>query len=147
MLPQLEFHGPAQEVLKGITANYIEPAVPASAPGPPEDYREKRVSLDNLFKIRASTYLWTIRGDSMIGAGIHSGDQVLVDRAIKPYPGCIVVAIVNGEPTVKRFAVDQDRPLLLPENPNHKPVPVNEEDGLTIWGVVQSVHHWLIPRK
>jgi DNA polymerase V len=133
--------GPAAEIFLPLQVPLIEPPVPASAPGPPEEYREKRTDLNRLFHFGPSAFAWTAQGDSMIGAGIRSGDTLIVDRKFRPKIGDIVIADVNRQPTVKRLGMEGDKPFLLPENPNHKPIPIDPEEGTTIWGVVTGVYH------
>jgi DNA polymerase V len=125
------------------TLRMFEP-VQAGFPSPAEDYREKPLDLNKvLIKRPASTFLFRVTGDSMTGAGIHSGDVLVVDRAEKPKDGKVVVATVNGEWTVKRLGYKTKKILLLPDNPNHKPIPVNEYDELRIFGVSMFVIHAL----
>ena len=139
---QALFIGSADENLENVILSLIEPPVPAGAPGPPESYRENRIDVAKLLlKHPAASFLWMARGDSMIGAGIHSGDYLLVDRAVPATPGRIVVATVNGENTVKRISPDKNLPQLLPENPHYKPIPIDEEAGIRVFGVVTWVLH------
>lgn len=77
----------------------------------------------------------------MIGAGIHSGDLLIVDRAIQAVDGSIVIAVVNGELTVKRLSKTGDRLLLLAENEQYTPLEINEHTDFQIWGVVTNAIH------
>lgn len=86
-----------------------------------------------------STFLVIASGDSMLHAGIQSGDMLVVDKAIEPAPGRIVVAAVDGELTVKRLNIDGDGMQLLPENPAYQPIPITPEQHVVIWGVVTLV--------
>jgi DNA polymerase V len=134
--------GPAADNLDKLIISLVEPPVPAGAPGPPESYREVRIDIGNLLlKHPAASFLWRARGDSMIGAGIHSGDYLLVDRAVPAVPGRVVVATVNGENTVKRISADKTKPELLPENPNYKSITIDDEAGIQVFGVVTWVLH------
>ena len=134
--------GPVADNLDELIISLIEPPVPAGAPGPPENYREIRIDIgDLLLKHPAASFLWRARGDSMIGAGIHSGDYLLVDRAVPAAPGRVVVATVNGENTVKRISPDKNKHELLPENPNYKPITIDDETGIQVFGVVTWVLH------
>jgi DNA polymerase V len=133
--------GPASEIFKDIDLPLIEPAVPAGAPGPPEEYREKRIDLNRLFNFGPSAYTWYAQGDSMTGAGIHTGDVLIVDRAVQAAVGDIVIAEVNRQPTVKRLGQANNRGYLLPENVNHKSIPIDPDEGTRVWGVVTGVFH------
>jgi DNA polymerase V len=111
--------------------------VPAGFPSPAQDHLEREISLDEILHIRAPhTYLGRSGGDSMIGAGIHDGDLMVVDRSREAEPGDIVIAAVNGEPTVKRLAKEFGQIVLRAENPKYPPRYILEGDELLIWGVV-----------
>ncbi|OGW67054.1 MAG: peptidase S24 [Nitrospirae bacterium RIFCSPLOWO2_02_FULL_62_14] len=115
--------------------------VPAGFPSPADDYLEGKLDLNqHLIKHPAATYFVRVTGDSMIGAGIHSGDLLVVDRSLEPADNSVVIAIVDGELTVKRLSTRQGRPWLLPDNDKYPPVEVRE-DSLQIWGVVTHVIH------
>ena len=79
----------------------------------------------------------------MIGAGIHDGDLLVVDRALDPAHGRVVIAVLDGQLTVKRLWRSDDRIQLLPENPAYSPIEVGAEQELVIWGVVVHVIHSL----
>ncbi|WP_434647980.1 LexA family protein [Pseudomonas sp. D1-2] len=112
--------------------------VPAGFPSPAADHIEKHISLDELFDVRAPhVYLVRIDGDSMQGAGIYSGDMVVVDRSIDPISGDIVIAALNSEPLLKRLHLRDNAVILLSENPKYPARHVMEGDELMIWGVVK----------
>lgn len=135
------FLGPAADIFKDFPLTFLDPPVPAGAPGPPEEYREKRIDLNKLLGFGPSAYTWYAQGESMIGAGIQSGDLLIVDKKYTPRVGDIVIADINRQPTVKRLGMEDNRPLLLPENPTHKPIPIDPEEGIRVWGVVTGVYH------
>ena len=87
----------------------------------------------------AATFFVRVVGDSMRDAGIHSGDLLVVDRAVDPTPGRIVVAAVAGELTVKRLVERAGSLLLMPANPDFEPLDVTEDESFTVWGVVTAV--------
>ena len=118
--------------------------VPVSAgfPSPAEDYIEGNLDLNKyLIKHPAATFFVKVTGSSMIDAGIHDGDILIVDRSIKPVNKKVVIAVVNGELTVRRIRVTKDRVVLISENKDYKPLQVNEEMGFEVWGVVTNVIH------
>ncbi|MDO7846370.1 translesion error-prone DNA polymerase V autoproteolytic subunit [Hymenobacter sp. M29] len=118
--------------------------VPAGFPSPADDHLDGPFDLTkHLFRHPASTFLARVSGDSMIGAGIHPGDLVAVDRALEPRHGSIVVAVVEGEHTIKRLQTRAGQHWLVAENVRYAPVAVNQEDGLFVWGVVTHVIHSL----
>jgi DNA polymerase V len=116
--------------------------IPAGFPSPADDYIDKKLDL-NEFLVRhpAATFFVRVTGDSMIDAGIHSGDVLIVDRALEPDDNRIVIAALNGELTVKRIIKECGRLYLMPENIHFSPIEVTSEMQLDIWGVVTSVIH------
>lgn len=116
--------------------------VPAGFPSPADDYIENTLDLnDFLIEHPAATFFVRVAGDSMTGAGINSGDILIVDRALTPRSGSIVVAILNGEFTVKRLSCVNGKIFLLPENPAYDPIEITEGSGFEVWGVVAHVIH------
>jgi DNA polymerase V len=114
----------------------------AGFPSPAENYFEESLDL-NQFLIRhpAATFFVKVEGDSMIDAGIFPGDILIVDRAIEPYHDAIVVAVLNGEFTVKRIKKEKHRLFLMPENKNFMPIEINEETAFLVWGVaIYTIH-------
>jgi DNA polymerase V len=112
----------------------------AGFPSPAADYAEEGLDLnDYLIRNKPATFLFTVRGDSMIGASIEDGDQVIVDRALTPNSYDIVVAVVAGEYTLKRLRLFADRAELHAENRKYPPIVIGEGGELQIWGVVTGV--------
>ena len=116
--------------------------VRAGFPSPAEDYIEKRLDLNEyLVKHPAATFYVRVEGDSMIGAGIQSGDILIVDRSLEPAHNKIIVAIVDGEFTVKRLLFRGKRIILAPENDNYEDLEITDGIDFAVWGVVTSVIH------
>lgn len=116
--------------------------IKAGFPSPADDYSDSSLDFNEyLIKNRTATFIVRVQGDSMIGAGIDSGDLLVVDKSVKPLPGKIVVAIVNGEFTVKRLHRELGRWALLPENPDYPPIEISEETEFQVWGVVTHAVH------
>jgi DNA polymerase V len=116
--------------------------VPAGFPSPADDYVEKRLDLnEHLIDHPAATFFVRVKGDSMEGAGIRDGDLLVVDRALEPGHGRIVIAVVNGELTVKRLALREGEAWLEPENPAYAPLKLTEGLDCIVWGVVKHVIH------
>jgi DNA polymerase V len=116
--------------------------VPAGFPSPADDYLEGTLDLnEHLIKHKAATFFVRVAGDSMIGAGIHDGDLLVVDRALDVRDKSVVVAVVNGEFTVKRIKKEHGRVWLMPENKNYQPLEMQEGAELEVWGVVTNVIH------
>jgi len=116
--------------------------VPAGFPSPADDYIDQRLDLnDHLIDHPAATFFVRVTGDSMTGASIHDGDLLVVDRALEPVDGRIVIAAINGELTVKRLSLREGVAWLLPENPAYTPLPITEGLDCVVWGVVTRVIH------
>ncbi|HEX9226706.1 MAG TPA: translesion error-prone DNA polymerase V autoproteolytic subunit [Arthrobacter sp.] len=118
-------------------------AVPAGFPSPAQDYFEGRIDLNkHLIADITCTFLVRVSGHSMDGAGICDGDELVVDRSLAPVDGNVVVAIVDGELTVKRLRLEHGRVRLAAENPDYPDITVPELAELSIWGVViRCLHH------
>ena len=118
--------------------------ISAGFPSPADDYVESRLSLDEHFVQRPeATFFLRVQGDSMVGAGIHDGDLLIVDKSLEPRHGSIVIAEVHGELTVKKLYRKIGEIALLAENPAYRAIPICEESQLVIWGVVTEVVHTL----
>jgi len=116
----------------------------AGFPSPASDYLERALDLNEyLIKNPSATFFVEITGDSMINAGIHSGDILIVDRSLEARHDKIVVAVINGEFTVKRLSWQKGRIILVPENPVYKPIEIKEGMEFEIWGVATTVIHRL----
>lgn len=112
----------------------------AGFPSPAADYAEDGLDLnDYLVRNKPASFMFTVKGDSMMNAGIVEGDKVIVDRSVNPKSKDIVVAVVNGEYTIKRLYKFAAKVELRPENPNYQPIVFKEGSELEIWGVVVGV--------
>lgn len=122
----------------------FEGKVPAGFPCPSDDYTEKQIDLnERLVKHPSATFYVKASGNSMIGAGIHNGDILIVDKSIKPIDGKVVIAILDGEFTVKRLRMKENGISLIAENPNNKSIEITPERDFKVWGVVIHVIHSL----
>ena len=117
-------------------------SIKAGFPSPADDFIENRLDLnDYLIEHPEATFFVRVSGDSMINAGIHSGDLLIVDKSLKAESGDVVVAVVDGEFTVKRLKKVKNRIFLVPENPNYPIIEIKEGRDFMIWGVVKHVIH------
>lgn len=110
-----------------------------------DDYMERGIDLnEELIRNKPATFFMRMRGDAMIGAGIHSGDTVIVDRSLKATSGKIVIATLNGEMMIRRLEKTFNKVRLLPEGPKLSPIEVDAScNDFSIWGVVTYVIHQL----
>lgn len=113
--------------------------VAAGFPSPADDYIEGRLSLDeHLIRHKEATFFVRAKGNSMVGAGIFDGDLLVVDKSLTPTPGDIIIAIVDGDLTVKRFEQRGKKIILKPENPRFKEIELKDGQELQVWGVVTA---------
>ena len=118
--------------------------VAAGFPSPADDYIEKTLDLNDLLVQKpAATFFVRAEGESMLGAGIHPNDILVVDRSLEPTVGKIVICALNGELTVKRLKSIDKEIVLGAENPAYPDIIVQEYIDLVIWGVVTNVIHSL----
>jgi DNA polymerase V len=116
--------------------------VAAGFPSPADDYVEKSLDLNELLVQKpAATFFVRAQGESMLGAGIHPNDILVVDRSIEPVPGKIVICALDGELTVKRLERNSEQWQLKTENPAYPDIVIYEALELVIWGVVTNVIH------
>ena len=134
---------PAGDVPPGPPLPLVLSRVSAGFPSPADDYVEGHLDLHELTgALSPSCYWMRAEGESMVGAGILSGDLLLVDRAVEPQNGDVVVAAVDGELTVKRFSRRGRRPpRLLAANPEYPAIELSDGQELVVWGVVTYVLH------
>lgn len=127
--------------------SFFQSPVSAGFPSPAEDTIEKTLDLNELLiKHPAATFFVRVQGSSMKDAHILDGDVLIVDRAKKAVSGSIVVAILNGEFTVKRIEKKGETVWLVPENRKFPPTEIKPEMEFQVWGVVTYVIHKIQPR-
>lgn len=113
--------------------------VHAGFPSPAEDFGETRIDLNvELIRHPQATFFLRVAGDSMHEAGIDDGDIVVVDRALKPRHRHIVVAVVDGDFTIKWLALRAGRIKLQAANPTYPDIVPKDGQTLEVWGVVTS---------
>lgn len=112
-------------------------------PSPSQDYQTSEIDLnEHLMPNRVSTFILRARGNSMIRAGIYDGDELIVDRSIRPEDGHVVVAVVDGDMVVKRLRLTRHGGVILEaDSPGHPDIEIAELSDLRVWGVVtRSLH-------
>ena len=118
--------------------------VSAGFPSPADEYLEGKLDLNQyLVPHPLATFYVRVSGNSMIGAGIHEGDLLIVDRSLEARDGRVVIAVVNGELLVKRLKYQSRQPYLIAENPDYPPMAITEAMDFQVWGVVTNVIHAL----
>lgn len=109
----------------------------------PIQHEEGKLDLNTyLISNPPATFFVRVSGDSMINIGIFPGDVLVVDRSIEAVNGKVIIAVLNGELTVKRLKLSNGgKAALLSENPQYPPILLNEEIDFRVWGVVTAVVH------
>lgn len=127
--------------IRGVATYSIHPLRQQSDPVP--DLLEGPLDLaEMLVDDPAATFVVRVSGDSMTGAGICHGDEVLVDRSKRPHDGDVVVAVLDGDLTLKRLEVTPRGVVLRAENSEHADISVSELSELIVWGVATyCIHH------
>ena len=120
----------------------VSASVEAGFPSPADDHLERGIDLnEELIRNPAATFLVRVKGESMRDAGIHAGDVLIVDKSLTPTDRKIVVAMIDGNFTVKRFRKRGGQVFLEAENPEFPPIEVTEGQELSIFGVVTYIIH------
>ena len=116
---------------------FYSQAVAAGFPSPADDFLEFDLSLDKkLIKHPSATFFVRVNGTSMVNAKIFDGSILLIDRAEKIKNGDIVLAVVDGDFTVKRYRKSGETVLLYPENKNMRPIKIVKGSESYVWGKV-----------
>ncbi|NDV21744.1 LexA family transcriptional regulator [Desulfovibrio sp. JC022] len=114
----------------------------AGFPSPADDYIDKKMDLnEQLISNPAATFLVRAYGDSMLDANINQGDILVVDRSQDAHHNSIIIAIFNGELTVKRLIQREGKLFLAPENPDYPILEITEDISFEVWGVVTYIIH------
>lgn len=114
--------------------------VHAGFPSPADDFSEGSLDLNRLVvRHPEATFFARVEGDSMRDEGIVDGDILVVDKAVEPYDGCLAIAFIDGEFTLKRLRIEAQRILLVPANPKYKPLEIRPGDDFAVWGVVRWI--------
>jgi len=116
--------------------------IPAGFPSPAQDYIEATLDLnEHLISHPSATFFVKVQGYSMINAGIFPDDMLIVDRALEAVSGKVIVAILEGDLTVKRLLIENEKWFIVPENEEYAPIEITEEMDFSVWGVVTYAIH------
>jgi len=130
---------------KNFRIPLLTDSVSAGFPSPADDYTEENIDLnEHLIFNPFSTFFLRVKGDSMINAGIKDEDLIIVDKSLIAKPGNIVIAMIDGEFTIKRLSIKNDELYLKAENHNYPDFRFKNHIDIQIWGVViYSIHSYL----
>ena len=120
-------------------------SVSAGFPTPADDHTEENIDLnEHLISNPSSTFFLRVKGDSMINAGIKDKDLIIVDKSLTARPGNIIIAMIDGEFTMKRLSIKNNELYLKAENHNYPDFRFKNHINVQIWGVViYSIHSYL----
>ena len=96
---------------------------------------------EQLVRNKPATFFMRVNSNAMIGAGIHAGDVVIVDRSLEPRNGKVIIALLDGEMLIRRLDVQNHKKRLLPATNTLSPIEISESSKFSIWGVVTYVIH------
>tara|TARA_B100002051_G_scaffold118929_1_gene113324 strand:+ start:845 stop:1273 length:429 start_codon:yes stop_codon:yes gene_type:complete len=121
---------------------FYNSSIPAGFPSPAEDHIDIPLDLnEHLIRHPAATFYVYAKGNSMQNSGIYDGDLLIVDRAVEPKLKNIVIAVIDGEFTVKRISKIKNKIYLLPDNKEYQPIEIKDSSNFQIWGVVIYTIH------
>jgi DNA polymerase V len=137
------FYGSAYKGSKQYGQKDIKTADATGFGAAADDYAERGIDLnEQLVRNKPATFFMRVSGDAMIGAGIHDGDIVIVDRSLKAVSGKVVIAMLNGEMLIRRFEKTFNKIRLVPETSKLSPIDIDTSGNeFAVWGVVTYVIH------
>ena len=125
----LEFYRPNYNTTLDLP--FVDGGISAGFPSPADDFLDINIDLNkHLIKNPSTTFYGRVRGNSMIDAGIHDGDLLVIDKSLEPQSDKIAVCFIDGEFTVKRIQIEKDTVWLIAENKDYQPIKVTKENEL-----------------
>lgn len=114
--------------------------ISAGFPSPANDFIDISIDLNrDLIKHPSATFFGRVKGESMKDIGIGDGDLLIIDKSLTPTNGKVAVCFIDGDFTVKRIKLENNKCWLMPANVNYHPIEINEQNDLQIWGIVIHV--------
>lgn len=132
-----------------LSLQFFESRIQAGFPSPAQGSYGDSIDLNReLISNPAATFCARVIGDSMVDAGIESGDLLIIDRSLEPSDGAIAVCFIDGDFTVKRISLRPDGVCLTPANKDYPEMFIGEDRDFVVWGVVSHIiknlrHHEL----
>jgi DNA polymerase V len=136
------FIGAAYKGTKTYTQHDVRTADATGFGAAADDYAERGIDLnEQLIRNKPATFFMRVRGDAMVGAGIHDGDVVIVDRSLKAVNGKVIIATLNGEMLIRRLEKTFNKVRLIPETAKLASIDIDPYAEFSVWGVVTYVIH------
>lgn len=134
----IEFYTPSYKT--ELELPFVVNGISAGFPSPADDFLDINIDLNkHLIKHPSTTFYGKVKGNSMIDAGIHDGDLLIIDKSLEPKNNKIAVCFIDGEFTVKRVKIEKDIIWLIAENKDYPPIKVTKDNEFLIWGIVINV--------
>ena len=136
---------PSDLTFKKVKIPLLSDSISAGFPSPADDYTEENIDLNEyLISNPFSTFFLRVKGDSMINSGIKDKDLIIVDKSLTAKPGDIIIAMVDGEFTIKRLSIKNNELYLKAENHNYPDFSFRNHIDVQIYGVViYAIHGYL----
>ena len=135
----IELVKPSSALLE-LKIPFYQSGICAGFPSPADDFLDLSIDLNKEYiRDKEATFYGRVSGDSMINAGLHNGDLLIIDKSIEPKSGNIAVCWIDGDYTVKRIKITKDTIWLIAENDKYKPIKVTKENDFLIWGIVTTI--------
>jgi len=140
---KLEFFVPS--ISEELRLPLVDAFISAGFPSPADDYLEAKLDLNQLLiQNPNSTFFARVRGNSMLDAGIHDGDILIIDKSLEPKQTSVLICFIDGEFTVKKVMRANGDFYLMPQNKEFEPIKVNKNSDFRLWGVVTHCIHTLL---
>jgi DNA polymerase V len=134
--------GAAYKGTKDFTQHNVHAANATGFGAAADDYSERGIDLnEQLIRNKPATFFFRMNSNAMTGAGIFSGDILIVDRSVPQTAGKVVIAVLDGEMMVRRLEVNGLRKRLVPETPNLSIIDIDPLADFNVWGVVMYAIH------
>ena len=125
------------DISSSLPLPIADEGIRAGFPSPAQDFMDLSIDLNQeLVKHPSSTFYGRVKGDSMIDAGVHDGDVLIIDKSLEPKDGDMAVCFIDGEFTIKYIKIEEKVIWLVPANKNFQPIRVTEDNNFLIWGIV-----------
>ncbi len=123
-----------------LSLPFVDEGIAAGFPSPAQDYMDLSLDLNKeLIKHPSATFYGRVKGTSMKDAGIDDGDILVIDRSLEYRDGMTAVCFIDGEFTVKKLKLENQKVYLIPANDDFEPIEITEENEFIVWGIVTFV--------